>query len=255
MWKLTDFLFEGSSITADSDCSHVMQTHLKRPCGEGNGNPLQYSCLENPRPEEPGGLQSMGWRRVRHNSATKEQPSPPRMTPLPTFQPGCPGSPPGTAEAFTDSPSSSFAACLLCGCTWLSWPCLALLPIAGTEKCRGLSLASRAPRAPAQAVWFVFVVFTLTCMYIYSHVCRCVYILADLIWLRFTNSPFFPSEALWQPCIERVGQCHFPNSICLLHVSVSHFGSSRNTASFFLIITFVMMVCDWWSWILLLWKD
>ena len=30
--------------------------------GEGNGNPLQYSCLEIPRTEEPGGLQkrSMG---------------------------------------------------------------------------------------------------------------------------------------------------------------------------------------------------
>ena len=35
---------------------------------EGNGNPLQYSCLGNPMdhgnpmviPEEPGGLQSMG---------------------------------------------------------------------------------------------------------------------------------------------------------------------------------------------------
>ena len=28
--------------------------------GEGNGNPLQYSCLEIPWTEEPGGLQSMG---------------------------------------------------------------------------------------------------------------------------------------------------------------------------------------------------
>ena len=27
---------------------------------EGNGYPLQYSCLENPWTEEPGGLQSMG---------------------------------------------------------------------------------------------------------------------------------------------------------------------------------------------------
>ena len=27
--------------------------------GEGNGNPLQYSCLEIPWTEEPGGLQSM----------------------------------------------------------------------------------------------------------------------------------------------------------------------------------------------------
>ena len=29
-----------------------------RSPGEGNGNPLQYSCLENPM--EPGRLQSMG---------------------------------------------------------------------------------------------------------------------------------------------------------------------------------------------------
>ena len=32
---------------------------------EGNGNPLQYSCLENPM-EEAGGLQSMGLKRVGH---------------------------------------------------------------------------------------------------------------------------------------------------------------------------------------------
>ena len=32
-----------------------------RSPGEGNGNPLQYSCLENPGwMEKPGGLQSMG---------------------------------------------------------------------------------------------------------------------------------------------------------------------------------------------------
>ena len=36
--------------------------------GEGNGNPLQYSCLENPRDREfPGGLPSMGSPRVRHD--------------------------------------------------------------------------------------------------------------------------------------------------------------------------------------------
>ena len=32
-----------------------------------NGNPLQYSCLENPWTEEPGGLQAMGSQRVRHD--------------------------------------------------------------------------------------------------------------------------------------------------------------------------------------------
>ena len=36
-----------------------------RSPGEGNGDPLQYSCWEIPRTEEPGGLQSLasqkGW--------------------------------------------------------------------------------------------------------------------------------------------------------------------------------------------------
>ena len=32
--------------------------------GEGNGNPLQYSCLENLQTEEPGRLQSIGSQRV-----------------------------------------------------------------------------------------------------------------------------------------------------------------------------------------------
>ena len=35
--------------------------------GEGNGNPLQCSCLENPRDGEPGGLPSMGLHRVGHD--------------------------------------------------------------------------------------------------------------------------------------------------------------------------------------------
>ena len=39
----------------------------ERSPGEGNGNPLQYSCLENPWTEEPGGLQSMELQRVRQN--------------------------------------------------------------------------------------------------------------------------------------------------------------------------------------------
>ena len=33
----------------------------------GNGNPFQYSHLENPRTEEPGGLPSMGSHRVGHD--------------------------------------------------------------------------------------------------------------------------------------------------------------------------------------------
>ena len=38
-----------------------------RPPGGGNDNPLQYSCLENSMDREPGGLQSMGSQRVRHD--------------------------------------------------------------------------------------------------------------------------------------------------------------------------------------------
>ena len=38
-----------------------------RSPGEGNGNPLQYSCLENPWTEEPGGLLSMESQRVGHD--------------------------------------------------------------------------------------------------------------------------------------------------------------------------------------------
>ena len=38
-----------------------------RSPGEGNGNPLQYHAWKIPWTEEPGGLQSMGSQRVRHD--------------------------------------------------------------------------------------------------------------------------------------------------------------------------------------------
>ena len=38
--------------------------------GEGNGNPLQYSCLEKSRTEEAGGLHPKGLQRVLHDQAT-----------------------------------------------------------------------------------------------------------------------------------------------------------------------------------------
>ena len=40
---------------------------LERSPGEGKGNPLQYSCLENPMDREAWWLQSMESQRVRHN--------------------------------------------------------------------------------------------------------------------------------------------------------------------------------------------
>ena len=43
-----------------------------RSPGEGYGNPLQYSCLENPMEEEPGGSQSVGSQRVTHKLKTTQ---------------------------------------------------------------------------------------------------------------------------------------------------------------------------------------
>ena len=45
---------------------HNWVTSLSR-IGEGNGNPLQCSCLDNPGMGEPGGLQPMGSHRVGHD--------------------------------------------------------------------------------------------------------------------------------------------------------------------------------------------
>ena len=39
----------------------------ERSPGEGNGNPVQYSCLEIPWAEEPGRLQSMGSQNAGHD--------------------------------------------------------------------------------------------------------------------------------------------------------------------------------------------
>ena len=72
---VADFIFLGSKITADGNCSHEIKRHLLlggkvmtnlagifksrditlptkvrlvKAIGEGSGIPLQYSCLENP---------------------------------------------------------------------------------------------------------------------------------------------------------------------------------------------------------------
>ena len=51
-----------------SDTTERLHFHFSLSCiGEGNDNPLQCSCLENPRDGEPGGLSSMGSHRVGHD--------------------------------------------------------------------------------------------------------------------------------------------------------------------------------------------
>ena len=45
----------------ESDTTECLHFHFSLSCiGEGNGSPLQCSCLEDPRDGEPGGLPSMG---------------------------------------------------------------------------------------------------------------------------------------------------------------------------------------------------
>ena len=48
-----------------------MNMWFYRICGEGNGNPFQYSCLENPMDRGAWRLQSTGLQRVRQNWVTK----------------------------------------------------------------------------------------------------------------------------------------------------------------------------------------
>ena len=50
-------------------------------------------------------------------------------------------------------------------------------------------------------------------------------------------------EGSWQLCMEQVRWCHFCNSICSLHVSVSHFGNSPSISDL-VIIVFVAGIHD-----------
>ena len=62
--------FPGGSEGKESACNVEnlgLITGLRRFPGEGQGNPFQYSCLEDLRAEDLGGLQSLGLQRVGHN--------------------------------------------------------------------------------------------------------------------------------------------------------------------------------------------
>ena len=67
--------FPDSSVGKESACNAGDPGSIPgcgRSPGEGNDNPLQYSCLETPWTEEPvHELQSMGSQRVGHDLVTK----------------------------------------------------------------------------------------------------------------------------------------------------------------------------------------
>ena len=58
---------QNQPINAGDTEDTVSISGLGRSLGGGNGNPLQYSCPDNPWTEEPGGLHSMGLQRVEHD--------------------------------------------------------------------------------------------------------------------------------------------------------------------------------------------
>ena len=62
--------FPGGSEDKESACNAADPGSIPgsgRSPGEGNGYPVQYSCLENSWTEEPGRLQSIGIQRIGHN--------------------------------------------------------------------------------------------------------------------------------------------------------------------------------------------
>ena len=68
-WKIP-WMEEGYSPRGreESDMTECLHFHFSLSCiGEGNGNPLQCSCLETPRDRVAWGLPSMGSHRVRHD--------------------------------------------------------------------------------------------------------------------------------------------------------------------------------------------
>ena len=70
--------FTGGSAGKESVCNAGglgLIPGLGRSAGEGNGNPLQYSCLENPmdRGSWQATYSSWGHKRVRHDLVTKQQ--------------------------------------------------------------------------------------------------------------------------------------------------------------------------------------
>ena len=70
-WDLGQHVnFLGGSDGTESACTAGDPGSISgsgRSPGEGNGYPLQDSCLENSMAEEPSGLQSMVSQRVRYN--------------------------------------------------------------------------------------------------------------------------------------------------------------------------------------------
>ena len=69
-------IFPCSSVDKEFACNTGDPDSIlgsRRSPGEGNGNPLQYSCLENPMDRGAWRATVHGVKRVRHDLVTKQQ--------------------------------------------------------------------------------------------------------------------------------------------------------------------------------------
>ena len=72
-WSYTHIsVLPGGSVGKESTCNSGDSGDVGSIPGsgrspEGQGNPLQFSCMENPMDREPGGLQSTGFQRVKND--------------------------------------------------------------------------------------------------------------------------------------------------------------------------------------------
>ena len=75
--QVTSLRFPYSPVRKESACNAGDPGSIpgwERPPGEGNGNPLQYSCLENPMDRGAWQARVYGVTRVGHDLVTKSQP-------------------------------------------------------------------------------------------------------------------------------------------------------------------------------------
>ena len=73
---MVDLGFSGGSVGKEFACNAgdlSSITELGRSPGGGHGNPLQYSCLENPMDRGAGQVQSMGSKESDTDLVTRER--------------------------------------------------------------------------------------------------------------------------------------------------------------------------------------
>ena len=100
--------------------------------------------------------------------------------------------------------------------------------------------------------------FSLPCVYMaivllkhrisHTNIAKAISSLHHFVVLHFIVSCrkciFFLANWLWQPYVEQVCWYHFPNSICSLIISLSHFGNSHISNFFTIMFVLWSMNCN-----------